>query len=192
MPDVRLDDDRLAAVLTSVGEHLVIDRVDCGHGGRRPAGQRSRTDVAPAIARRGRGPRRRRRDDPRRCPGPQGGQRVAGHRAHRGADRQVGRPDRSPFVPCDQPYRSTPQRSTRSSASRCRRSTEASSGRRAGGGRCRRAECSPGGPVVTRRCGSSRPVAATSCSRRWPPAPTTSPSFPISATVAWRSPAPTC
>ena len=28
MSDVRLDDDRLAAVLASVGEHLVVERAD--------------------------------------------------------------------------------------------------------------------------------------------------------------------
>ena len=40
MPDLRLDDDRLATVLASVGEHLVVDRaVDAAplRRGHRPA-----------------------------------------------------------------------------------------------------------------------------------------------------------
>ena len=150
MSDVRLDDDRLAAVLASVGEHLVVDRSTAATAIAAQPSQRRRTAVAPAIARRGRGPRRRRRGgrwpSPRPAGSSAGGWASGASRCEidRSAD-PTGLPSfTAPAVPIDA---GSGRRRPRPADAGDRR--QRSSGRRAAGGRCRRAACSPAGPTAT-------------------------------------------
>ena len=141
MADVRLDDDRLAIVLASIGEHLVVDGVAAAA----PAPSETRPRWRPllvaastlAVDRRRRG---------RHRAGPTGRERMAPHRPHRTRGRSADRLDRLAVV------------HRRGSADR------AVGGRRpprpADAGRRRRARSAP------RRTGGRSPKAA--CVVGWP------------------------